>query len=126
MTPEFARGFRASVPAGIGVLVYGLVFGVLAAEKGVWAPMLAVVIVAVFSGSAQFILVGVWGGGMQVMTESPGVPWILKALRAGWMPGPPPEAEPAAVRREGGGDVGGMRFMMRRPPQGLRRFRESF
>ncbi len=63
MTPEFARGFRASVPAGIGVLVYGLVFGVLAAEKGVSAPMLAVMNVAVFSGSAQFILVGMWGGG---------------------------------------------------------------
>lgn len=66
MTPEFARGFRASVPAGIGVLVYGLVFGVLAAEKGVSAPQLAIMNVAVFSGSAQFILVGMWSGGFPV------------------------------------------------------------
>lgn len=66
MTAEFARGFRASVPAGIGVLVYGLVFGVLAAEKGVSAPLLAVMNVAVFSGSAQLILVGMWSGGFPV------------------------------------------------------------
>lgn len=66
MTPEFARGFRASVPAGIVVLVYGLVFGVLAAEKGVSASLLAVMNVAVFSGSAQFIIVGMWGGGFPV------------------------------------------------------------
>lgn len=66
MTGELFKGFRASIPAGLGVLTYGFIFGVLAAEKGVTTPVLALMNVAVFSGSAQFILVGMWGGGFPV------------------------------------------------------------
>ncbi|MGI6783432.1 MAG: AzlC family ABC transporter permease [Aminivibrio sp.] len=64
MNQDFRLGFRASIPTGIGVLVYGLVFGVLAAEKGVTAPQLAFMNTIVFSGSAQLIVVGMWGGGV--------------------------------------------------------------
>ena len=64
MNRDFRLGFRGAVPAGIGVLVYGLFFGVLAAEKGVTAPQLAFMNTVVFSGSAQLILVGMWGGGI--------------------------------------------------------------
>jgi len=63
MTPEFARGFRASVPAGIGVLVYGLGFGVPAAEKGVPAPLRAVMNVAVFQARHSLFS---WGCGAAV------------------------------------------------------------
>lgn len=61
MREDFVKGFRAAVPAGIGVLVYGLIFGVLSAEKGVTAAMLAFMSIFVFSGSAQFIIVAMWG-----------------------------------------------------------------
>ncbi len=64
MSSDFRLGFRASIPTGIGVLVYGLVFGVLAAEKGVTAPQLAFMNTIVFSGSAQLIVVSMWGGGV--------------------------------------------------------------
>ena len=63
---EFYKGFRASVPTGLGVLTYGLVFGVLCAETGLSFPMLALMNVAVFSGSAQTLIVGMWNGGFPV------------------------------------------------------------
>lgn len=72
MNRDFRLGFRGAVPAGIGVLVYGLFFGVLAAEKGVTAPQLAFMNTVVFSGSAQLILVGMWGEG------SPHGRWLLQ------------------------------------------------
>lgn len=59
---DFYKGFRASVPAGLGVLTYGLVFGVLCAETGLSLPVLALMNVAVFSGSAQALIVGMWNG----------------------------------------------------------------
>lgn len=61
MREDFLKGFKATIPAGIGVLVYGLVFGVLSAEKGVTAAMLAFMSIFIFSGSAQFIIVAMWG-----------------------------------------------------------------
>lgn len=117
MTPEFARGFRASVPAGIGVLVYGLVFGVLAAEKGVSAPQLAIMNVAVFSGSAQLILVGMWSGGFplwQVALAAAVVNVRYFLLTAAVAPLLEPYGKfggglegPLRHRRELGGDHGG-------------------
>lgn len=66
MAGEFYRGARAAVPVSLGVLAYGLVFGVLVGGKGIGMGMLAFMNLAVFSGSAQFILVGMWQGGLPV------------------------------------------------------------
>lgn len=63
MNNEFLRGFRAALPAAVGALIFGLVFGVLAAGKGIGAGMLAFMNLVIFSGSAQFVLVGMWGDG---------------------------------------------------------------
>jgi predicted branched-subunit amino acid permease len=50
---ELSRGARAAVPVSLGVTAYALVFG-----------MLAFMNLAVFSGSAQFVLVGMWQAGV--------------------------------------------------------------
>lgn len=63
---DFYKGFRASVPTGLGVLTYGLVFGVLCAETGLSFSVLALMNVAVFSGSAQAVIVGMWNDGFPV------------------------------------------------------------
>lgn len=63
MNAELLRGFMATIPAAIGALIFGLVFGVLAADKGIGTGMLAFMNLAVFSGSAQFVLVGMWRDG---------------------------------------------------------------
>lgn len=63
---ELLRGFAAALPVSVGVLLFGLVFGVLAASKGIGTGMLAFMNLAVFSGSAQFVLVGIWADGFPV------------------------------------------------------------
>jgi predicted branched-subunit amino acid permease len=61
---EALRGAREVLPAALSVLTYGLVLGVLAAGKGVPLPELILMNGLLFSGSAQFILVGLWGSGL--------------------------------------------------------------
>ena len=64
MKGEFSRGARAAIPVSLGIVAYALVFGVLVAGKGIGIGTLAFMNLAVFSGSAQFVLVGMWQGGV--------------------------------------------------------------
>ncbi|MFA0888676.1 MAG: AzlC family ABC transporter permease [Synergistales bacterium] len=66
MRGEFTRGARAAVPVSLGIVAYALVFGVLVAGKGIGVGTLAFMNLAVFSGSAQFVLVGMWQAGLPV------------------------------------------------------------
>lgn len=62
--PSFWAGVRAELPIAVGVLPFGMIFGVLALGAGV-PPLLAQAMSAiVFAGSAQFIGVGLIGGGV--------------------------------------------------------------
>jgi len=61
---ELARGARAAIPVSLGIVAYALVFGVLVAGKGIGIKTLAFMNLAVFSGSAQFVLVGMWQTGV--------------------------------------------------------------
>src|SRR4029453_8168670 len=54
------RGARRTLPIGVSVLVYGTVFGGLAAQAGL-SPLEAVLMSAlVFAGGAQFIALELW------------------------------------------------------------------
>ncbi len=52
---EFIAGARAGMPIMVGVIPFGLIFGVLAVTNGVVAPLGIGMSVMVFAGSAQFI-----------------------------------------------------------------------
>lgn len=54
---EFWRAFRDILPLSFGVLVYGLAFGMLAAQAGLDELQVGVMGAAVFGGAAQIILV---------------------------------------------------------------------
>ena len=64
MKGELSRGARAAIPVSLGIVAYALVFGVLVAGKGIGIGTLAFMNLAVFSGSAQFVLVGMWQAGV--------------------------------------------------------------
>lgn len=64
MRGELTRGARAAIPVSLGIVAYALVFGVLVAGKGIGIGTLAFMNLAVFSGSAQFVLVGMWQAGL--------------------------------------------------------------
>lgn len=67
MASEFRRGFTALLPVAASVAVYGSVLGVLAAQKGLdWLDMLCMDL-AVFAGSAQFVMVEMWDGPLPVL-----------------------------------------------------------
>ena len=58
---EFLRGLRVSLPLAAGVAAYGLVFGVLAREAGLGIADVALMSAIVFTGSAQFVALTLWG-----------------------------------------------------------------
>lgn len=64
MRGELSRGARSAIPVSLGIVAYALVFGVLVAGKGIGIGTLAFMNLAVFSGSAQFVLVGMWQDGV--------------------------------------------------------------
>lgn len=59
-TPDFARGFKDSLPVAVSVLAYGSVLGVLAAKKQLTIAQLAIMNTAIFAGTAQFVMVEMW------------------------------------------------------------------
>ena len=61
MRESVRKGVSLCVPICVGVFAYAGVFGVLAAAKGVPASLVALMGVLVFSGSAQFVIVDMWG-----------------------------------------------------------------
>jgi|SRR5579864_5378538 len=56
----FAAGTARCAPVALGVLVYGLVFGALAQQAGFSLGETAVMNAVVYSGSAQFVALGLW------------------------------------------------------------------
>jgi uncharacterized membrane protein len=61
MRESVRKGVSLCVPICVGVFAYAGVFGVLAAAKGVPVSLVALMGVLVFSGSAQFVIVDMWG-----------------------------------------------------------------
>ena len=60
MNREFTAGVMANLPVAFSVSAYGSVLGVLAAQKGITFLELLLMNVAVFAGSAQFVLIDMW------------------------------------------------------------------
>ncbi len=61
MWMDLRHGFRANLPVAASAAAYGSVLGVLAAQKGLSWLDLVLMNTAVFAGSAQFVLVDLWG-----------------------------------------------------------------
>ena len=67
MKNEFTRGAQANLPLGLSALAYGSVLGILAAQKGLlWTDMMFMNS-AIFAGSAQFVMVDMWGVNLPVV-----------------------------------------------------------
>lgn len=58
------EGFKAAWPICIGYFPLGLAFGVLAQKAGIHPLAVGFMSVVVFAGSAQFIAVSMWSGGV--------------------------------------------------------------
>ncbi|MBV9522855.1 MAG: AzlC family ABC transporter permease [Alphaproteobacteria bacterium] len=58
---RFLAGLRDCIPVALSVIAYGLVFGVLAREKGLGPLAVLAMSGLVFSGAAQFVALGLWG-----------------------------------------------------------------
>jgi 4-azaleucine resistance transporter AzlC len=61
-----AAGFRACVPVAIGVAVYGVLFGLLARQKGLplWAAQS--MSLGIYAGASQLIVLDLWGPDLPV------------------------------------------------------------
>lgn len=60
---EFWRGARATIPLIIGMLPFGLIFGVVAINNGISPAETMALSIFVFAGMAQFVAVGLVVGG---------------------------------------------------------------
>ena len=56
----FRDGFLRCMPAALGVFAYGLVFGALTRTAGMGLGEAAAMSAIIFSGSAQFVALGIW------------------------------------------------------------------
>lgn len=57
---RFRTGALATLPVAVSVAAYGSVLGVLAAQKGISWPLLLLMNLSLFAGSAQFVMVEMW------------------------------------------------------------------
>ncbi len=64
---EMRRGAVANLPVAASVAAYGSVLGMLAAQKGVTWLQLLTMNLAVFAGSAQFVMVEMWAPPLPVV-----------------------------------------------------------
>ena len=60
---EFRRGALRFVPVAISVAAYGLVWGVLAGQKGLSLAEVALMSGLVFAGASQFVALDMWQPG---------------------------------------------------------------
>ncbi len=60
---ELAAGIKAEMPILLGVIPFGMVYGVLALQAGLSAEMAQAMSSVVFAGSAQFVVVQMVGAG---------------------------------------------------------------
>ena len=70
---EFREGFTAVAPVGVAVVPIGLVYGALAAQKGLSPLEVSLSSLFVFAGSAQFVALDFW--------QQP-IPWLALTLTA--------------------------------------------
>jgi len=63
---DFAAGVLTILPLLVAVVVYGLLFGTLAAQKGLSPLEVAIMSATVFAGASQFVAVEIW-------TSPPGI-----------------------------------------------------
>lgn len=89
------EGLRRSLPIVLAYLPVGFAFGVLAVKNGI-SPGLAVgMAVLMFSGSGQFVLASLWGGGAGVLSTATAVGIVnlryllMSAAEAPWLTGIP-------------------------------------
>ena len=61
MIPQIQKRFIANLPVAASVGAYGSVLGVLAAQKNVTFLELLLMNLTIFAGSAQFVMVDMWG-----------------------------------------------------------------
>ena len=76
---DFAAGALTILPLLIAVVVYGLLFGTLAAQKGLSPLETALMSALVFAGASQFVAVEIW-------TSPPGV--LLSGYGESYLPVP--------------------------------------
>jgi len=95
---EFTSGIKAELPILIGVVPFGMIYGVLALEAGIPAGAAQAMSAIVFAGSAQFISTGLIGQGIPALVilmtavvvnlrhllYSASVAPYLKPLKPGW------------------------------------------
>ena len=63
---EALRGARASLPICLSVAVYGVVFGVLAAQAGLPVMAVALMSALVYAGASQFVAIDLWGASLDI------------------------------------------------------------
>jgi 4-azaleucine resistance transporter AzlC len=70
--PGLAAGFRACLPVALGVAVYGILFGLLARQKGLSLMETQSMSLFVFAGASQLIALDLWStdlaGGLPVLS----------------------------------------------------------
>src|SRR5579875_3989634 len=63
----FLRGMRAELPILVGVVPFGLIYGVAALQAGIAAPLAQAMSAVIFAGSAQFITAQLVGAGIPAL-----------------------------------------------------------
>lgn len=58
--PDVRSGMLAALPLSLGVVAYGLAYGVLARQAGLTIGQSALMSAFVFAGASQFVAVGMW------------------------------------------------------------------
>jgi predicted branched-subunit amino acid permease len=68
--PQFWLGARMFVPLAISIAAYGLVWGVLAGQKGLSVTEVALMSSLVFAGASQFVALDMWApsGGLPILS----------------------------------------------------------
>lgn len=67
MWKQCRNGARANIPLAVSAMTYGGVLGVLSGQQGVsWAELMAMNLL-LFAGSAQFVMVEMWGEPLPVI-----------------------------------------------------------
>jgi 4-azaleucine resistance transporter AzlC len=62
------RGARQGIPMAIGVIPFGMVFGIMARQAGLGFEGSALMSATVFAGAAQFVAVGLWREPLPIFT----------------------------------------------------------
>ncbi len=60
---EFWKGILAQLPVQLGVISFGLVFGLLGAASGLIAPQTILMSSIIFGGASQVIFAQLWSYG---------------------------------------------------------------